>query len=206
MSPRDLTAEKRNRNVLSEKQFVKLGGLELSSSEVFYDKQIIGIENKYSDTQIEKSKHQKFDFHPDEEWEPETAEIPFVPPELMWRAVDKSAEILLNRNEALKRIDAGIKLKRQERHDLFKNLSKVQTNESLFKYIGKLFDREMSMPSISNKTSEIELESLDIDDDSLATIQSENETDESEVNYRQNKNIEAADVRPQIRKKPSMPR
>ena len=42
---------------MSEKQFVKLGGLELNTSEIFYDKQIIGVENKYTDSQIEKSKH-----------------------------------------------------------------------------------------------------------------------------------------------------
>ena len=58
MSPRDMTAgEKRGRGVMSEKQFVKLEGLELSTSEIFYDKQILGIENKYSDSHIEKSKH-----------------------------------------------------------------------------------------------------------------------------------------------------
>ena len=51
---------------MSEKQFVKMGGLELSTSEVFYDKQILGIENKYTDSQIEKSKHQKPDFHQNE--------------------------------------------------------------------------------------------------------------------------------------------
>ena len=69
--------------------------------------------------------------------------------------------------------------------------------------------KEASTHSLSKKSSEIELESLDIEDDSLATIQSENETDESEVNYRQNKQIKVAiteEPRPQIRKKPSMPK
>ena len=69
--------------------------------------------------------------------------------------------------------------------------------------------KEASTHSLSKKSSEIDLESLDIEDDSLATIQSENETDESEVNYRQNKQIKVAiteDVRPQLRKKPSMPK
>ena len=67
--------------------------------------------------------------------------------------------------------------------------------------------KEASTHSLSKKSSEIELESLDIEDDSLATIQSENETEESEVNYRQNKLIKATeDARPQIRKKPSMPK
>ena len=69
--------------------------------------------------------------------------------------------------------------------------------------------KEASTHSLSKKSSEIELESLDIEDDSLATIQSENETDESEVNYRQNKQIKVAiteEARPQIRKKPSMPK
>ena len=116
----------------------------------------------------------------------------------------------MSRTEALKNIEAGIKLKRQERHDLYKNLAKVQTNESLFKYISKLFLKEASTHSLSKKSSEIDLESLDIEDDSLATIQSENETDESEVNYRhnrQNKQIKATEeARPQIRKKPSMPK
>ena len=39
---------------MSEKQFVKLGPLELNTSEIFYDKQIAGIENKYSAHEIEK--------------------------------------------------------------------------------------------------------------------------------------------------------
>ena len=155
------------------------------------------------------SKHQKFNFHPDEILDVEEAAVPEILPDLLWQAVDKSAEILLSRHEALQKVEAGIKLRRQERHDLFKNLAKVQTNESLFKYIGKLFNRELTQPSEENavSTSEIELESLDIEDDSLATIQSENETDESEVNYRQDKLAKATEnARPQIRKKPSMPR
>jgi len=42
LSPRDMTAgttgEKPGRGVMSEKQFVKLGGLELNTQEIFYDK------------------------------------------------------------------------------------------------------------------------------------------------------------------------
>ena len=70
-----------------------------------------------------------------------------------------------------------------------------------------IYKGNISTLTIAVSTSEIELESLDIEDDSLATIQSENETDESEVNYRQNKLARATEnVRPQIRKKPSMPK
>ena len=56
----------KHKNIMSEKQFVKLGGLELSTAEIVYDKQISGIENKYSDSQIESKfdapyHHLKFD-------------------------------------------------------------------------------------------------------------------------------------------------
>ena len=86
----------------------------------------------------------------------------------------------------MKKIENGIKLKRQDRHDLFKNLSKIQSDQSLFKYIKKLLNKEQE-ESESQKSSMIEFESLDIEDDSLATIHSENETEESEVNYKLNK-------------------
>ena len=79
-------------------------------------------------------------------------------------------------------------MKRKERHDLFKNLEKVQTNEQLFKFITKLLDKDLQENSIAPSSSELDLESLGIEDDddeSLATIQSENETSESEVNFRQ---------------------
>ena len=90
----------------------------------------------------------------------------------------------------MKKIEHGIKLKRQDRHDLFKNLSKIQSDQSLFKYIKKLLNKEQE-ESESQKSSQIEFESLDIEDDSLATIHSENETEESEVNYKLNKQIKS---------------
>ena len=156
------------------------------------------------------SKNQKIDFHPDEEWDPADVEVPIISPDLIWQAIDVSAVALLKRNEMLKRVEAGIKLKRQERHDLFKNLSKVQSSEQLLKYINKLFHSELTEKSEIVDSSEIDLESLDdIDDDeeSLATIQSENETSESEVNYRHNKPIKVYDkIKPLVSKKPSMPK
>ena len=48
-----------------------------------------------------------------------------VDPDLLWRAVDKSAEVLLTKVDKLKKVEAGIKLKRQEKHDLLKNLQKI---------------------------------------------------------------------------------
>ena len=65
----------------------------------------------------------------------------------------------------------------------------------------------MEAISESQKSSQIELESLDIEDDSLATIHSENETEESEVNYKFNKQIQSTDIiTTQQTAKPVMPR
>ena len=64
----------------------------------------------------------------------------------------------------------------------------------------------MEAISESQKSSQIELESLDIEDDSLATIHSENETEESEVNYKFNKQIQSTDIiTSQQTAKPVMP-